>query len=294
MRRFLCCLAALAIIATGAAAKQPELDLSPLMVLPMPDTPVGESIVAGRGKPVMAALLRYEETASLRSPRSVNVHGLFVPTTRETYLRQAKVADPGFYGLEQASRVYCRTRQELSDEQLTQTITVKGRSRAVKAFKPVVTLCFIDQDGSGRFSRAFVDGAAHPATERAIAIEPVEYSRETRRHPWDTVVVILPIPTDSPNEFYLDIYTNISSGLFNPTSLAFRKADGSSGKFANFRRVLVKDLPLTVRYQDAEITLLSFEHWSSSLRYRIEKPLSSAQVKLVVDDKTEGKSFIFN
>lgn len=297
MRRLLglvVALAALVGVSGGASAGQPALELSPLMLLPDPDTVIGEQVVAKRGGPFLTARLRFEETATLRRPRSVNVQGLYFFTGRNDFLRAAEVADPGFYGLSEASRVYCRMRRRLTEVERQQRVTVKGHSKLVKAFDAVVTLCFIDQDGSGRFTRAFVDGAAHPGAERAVEIEPVEYARGSRQHPWNGAVAIVVAQPPSPKDFYIEVVTNISSGRFDRTLLEYRRTDGSSGKFERGRRARIEDLPLTLSYQDARITLLAFDHISSSLTYRIDKPLTSAQTELLVFDEDGDGAVIFD
>lgn len=296
MRRFFIAgLAAIGLSASTASARQPDLELSPLMIVPDSDATTGEERVAKPGDPILYTRLRYKETARLRTPRAVIVHGLYVQTGSNDELRMANVSDPSFYGLTDVSRVYCRRRFRLADSRRTQTLPVKGRSKKVRAFKSGVQLCFIDQEGSGDFTRAFVDGASHNSAKRAVAIEAVPYALETLRQPYDARVAVVVAVSPSPTETTLEVVTNLSRGLFHRSEVKYTDADGKSGNFKWGVRVSADSLPRTIRYQDAEITLISFDPGTSRLTYRSETPLSPARVKVTVLDRSErGGAFIYD
>jgi len=275
----------------AAGARQPWLEFTHLYMMDSGDLGEGER-VAKPGDRLFTTGLRFETTARILAPTVLRVHGLSMPVGDRLLLIQAFLDRRDYYALSDAALVFCSGSFALSPQDRFAEETVGGRTRRIERFESEVAFCLIDDDASGNFDRAFVNGASADNHRGALPIGAIAYSLEKLAAPVEAQVAVEFVHGGTLNTPMLEVTTNILDGEWMSGELQFWQSNGNSDDFDTRRRVSDRTYPYSLRYQNAVVTILGFDESSSTIRYRLDGEIEQSRIRIGVTDPNNPNLYL--
>lgn len=284
MRRVMAILA-MCIVAAGAtgllAAGQQDLKMTRIFLVDGGWDKLGVEQTARIGDSLLWADIRFEQTAKVQQAALVSVHGLNLRVGPGDLLRLAYPANRGELALSAEAATYCTGRFELDERQrMAYPPGDIRRSTKYKKFEREVSICFLDDDGDGHFDRGFVNGAVSEDAKPAVPLRPMSYRTAQMEDPEGTRMEVRLVRSGNSGTPYLEVFTNIHRGQFAPSYVFFLAENGKMDDIDRTFRFRPANLPRTIMYQNAQLTLLSYDEATETLRYRIDKPFTKAMIKI--------------
>ncbi|AOL94833.1 hypothetical protein BG023_111915 [Porphyrobacter sp. LM 6] len=242
---------------------------------------LGEERTAKVGEPVLIAKIRFEQTAKIQQPGAVRVHGLAARIDPQTPLRRSYPAAEPHLALPAAANVYCTGRYELDEAQrFSYPPGDIRRSTKYKKFEREIAICLVDDEGDESFERAFISGAVSPDALPPVPVAPIVYRRADMEDPEGTQMEVRLVKESKNGPPFLQVFTNIHQGRFAGSYVSYLAGTGKMEDIDRRVRIDPAALPRAITYQDAQITVLSYDPVAETLRYRIDRPFTTAMVKI--------------
>lgn len=242
---------------------------------PIQIEPAALSVLAGGGETgrvltvvpgdvLLETGLAYSEAARLIAPVRLTLADAPVALPAGAVLLKMKARGGAFEALPKDSQVFC------ADEE---PAPAGGGER----YRKRIALCFVDQDGDGRFDSAFLQGARKPADLNVARLRvPIRYARQDN----------IPIPGAKAQVLYMKgaplqgpvLEFRLTMGGYEVPIRGVRMpgAKGPRQWFPIERTVKRSAYPHTIAFGAAEIAILGFVQEGRRLTIRVDKPFESA------------------
>lgn len=242
---------------------------------------MGEERSAKVNDTLLAAKIRFEHAAQVQRSAIVRLHGIAAEVDGTTLMRRAYPDEGPRLALSADALVYCTGRIELDDfQRFSYPPGDIRRSTKYKKFEREVALCLIDDEGDESLDRAFISGAVSPDALPAVPIAPIAYRMAVLEEPVDARLEVRFIKESKNGPPILLVYTNIHNATFTGSYVSYLAPTGKMEDIDQRAKLNPAKLPRVLQYQDAQITVLSYDAATETLRYRVDRPFTQAMIKI--------------
>lgn len=277
----------LSFVITPVSAGQPKITTTPPTLLESSKNDLGKTKIVGPGQFLIGTRAAYLHTATISKTVSLEIHGVTFEAPSSEILLRGSTDRPSYYRLTESSLLYCASWQQLAKHRRTGRVTNNGKTKTIELFDEFVRLCFIDAEANGQFSRAILDGAKHPSSQNTFEIDPIRYLPSDLRYPMNSGIGVYYHPQLVFNRPVLVTVSNFNRSAFYDALIRYRKEnDGGFKRMPDHLRLSNRNLPYSITYQNAVLTILTFNEVSKELSYRIDAPFLQSDAKITIYDTT--------